>query len=258
MLLSMKLPLLTLLAVATTGVASMGLPQKPFSIGQFEPLTNLTQPSTPDSNGKYSTGLASASGANSSLDVPLKIDGILSSTYDKSLWITDTTCLYANTSLQFVPLANRSKTAPAPNVIPSPNQRLQRFYGWGVAITDSTSVVLQSVRENNETFYWEILRLLFDPSDEYRAKGGAAATLIRIPLSGTDFALAEYTFDDTFDGSADPDLKNFSIHKAPKTIRTIKDVLKVNGHIKVFAAPWSQPAWMKMEQVSSVGAGEAR
>ena len=144
----MQLTLLCLVILAIAGVACSRLPQHPFLVDQSEAVVTYTEPSA-----TYK-------------DSPLQLDAIISSTYDKSLWISDVTSLYSKSSLQFVPLANRSSNAPVPNVIPSSNQRLQRFFGWGVAITDSTSVVLQSMHDVNETYYWEILRLLFDPSED--------------------------------------------------------------------------------------------
>ncbi|KDN44245.1 glycoside hydrolase family 30 protein [Tilletiaria anomala UBC 951] len=179
----------------------------------------------------------------------LQIEAVWSSTYDKKLWISDVTSQYSKSARTFVDAADRSSSAQAPNVYPASNQRLQEFHGWGVGITDATSIVLQGVRQQNETLYWELLRLLFDPSEEYIAKGGAGCTLTRTPLSATDFSIAEYTYDDTSDGSPDPTFENFNISAAPMTWTTLQDITTVsNGRVKHFFAPWSQPAWMKTGQ----------
>lgn len=45
--------------------------------------------------------------------------------------------------------------------------------------------------------YWESLNMLFNQSDYWRAKGGAALNLVRSPLGSCDFSIAEYSFDET-------------------------------------------------------------
>lgn len=124
---------------------------------------------------------------------PDRIEGVWSSTHDKKAWVTDTTSQYAS-SLYFVPESSRPGDAMQPNIILSPNERHQVFYGWGTSITDASAFTLQEVKMRNQTQYWEILHMLFDPSPNYIYKGGAGATTVRVPLSSTDFALEEYTF----------------------------------------------------------------
>jgi glucosylceramidase len=67
--------------------------------------------------------------------------------------------------------------------------------------------------------------------------------MIRIPAGTSDFALSDYTYDDSWN---DYDLKQFSIDNDRKwIIPVVKDVLTVNPTAVVMMTPWSAPAWMK-------------
>jgi glucosylceramidase len=43
-------------------------------------------------------------------------------------------------------------------------------------------------------------------------------------------------------------LKNFSIAKDQELINVLKDIQDINPKVKIFATPWSAPAWMKTNQ----------
>lgn len=81
-------------------------------------------------------------------------------------------------------------------------------------------------------------------------KGGAGLNLLRSPLGATDFSYQTYSFDDTVDGSPDLNLSLFTIDKAPKMWATHKDVSAINPRVKRFFAPWSPPAWMKVNDTN--------
>ncbi len=185
-----------------------------------------------------------------SLTHAFQIEAVWSTTYDEKDFVADVTSRYPVANLTFLEAADPRVNTSAANVFVTPNQRQQAFYGWGAGITDATAYMLQQVRAVNETAYWEIMRMLFDTSDEYFEKGGAMLDFTRTPLGACDFSLAEYTFADTADGTPDPELKTFTIDKAPKVWTTLQDIRKVNKDVKHFFAPWSQPAWMKINQLN--------
>lgn len=201
---------------------------------------------------KIKTGVSFLRADADQLLGPARVDTIFSSTHDQKFWIQDSTKSFPTKNLTFAASSSRPAGANPVNVVVTPNDRLQEFVGWGAAISDATAFTLDAVKTKNETQYWEILHMLFDTSEEYIAKGRAGCNLARVPLSSSDFALEEYTFCDTVDGSPDPDLKNFNINKSPKVWTTLKDIQTFNSDMKYFVAPWSQPAWMKENQVGDL------
>ncbi|PWY99786.1 LOW QUALITY PROTEIN: glycoside hydrolase [Testicularia cyperi] len=107
---------------------------------------------------------------------------------------------------------------------------------FGGGITDSVAIELKT---NHPKDYDDLLHLLFSPDEAWLQQGGVA---VRVPLGACDFGITPYTYDDTADGSDDPNFELFSINKAPKMWATLKDILP---DLKIFSAPWSAPGWMK-------------
>jgi len=86
----------------------------------------------------------------------------------------------------------------------------------------------------------EVLQKLF-------SKNGIGLSLLRQPIGASDFGWESWTLDDTVNNIDDWTLNNFSLWREDAYIRPILDqVLDVNRErIKLFASPWSPPAWMK-------------
>src|SRR5208282_4876966 len=84
----------------------------------------------------------------------------------------------------------------------------------------------------------EILRAYFDPEK------GLGYTLCRTHINSCDFSLENYAYDET---PGDVGLKNFSIERDRKyLIPMIKRAQEISHQgFKLFASPWSPPAWMK-------------
>ncbi|GHT49654.1 glycosyl hydrolase [Bacteroidia bacterium] len=111
---------------------------------------------------------------------------------------------------------------------------LQTIDGFGTCFNElgwtSLSVLSDSDRE-------AILKELFEPGT------GANFTICRMPVGANDFSRDWYSYDET-DG--DFELKNFSIDNDKETlIPFIKNALKYNPALTVWASPWSPPSWMK-------------
>ena len=80
--------------------------------------------------------------------------------------------------------------------------------------------------------------MCFDPHE------GNGYTLCRTTIHSCDYSAEMYTYDDV---EGDTELKHFSIEPDRKfRIPLIKRALKTaEGNIKIYASPWSPPAWMK-------------
>lgn len=120
-----------------------------------------------------------------------------------------------------------------------PSEKGQEFYGYGASLTHSSAYLL--VNEGSEEVVDEMISELY-------GENGARLNLVRIPIGSSDYIEGENFFsccdlDDNYD--EDLTLSHFSIEKDANIITVLKKILKVNPNIKVFAAPWSAPAWMK-------------
>jgi len=115
-----------------------------------------------------------------------------------------------------------------------PGRRFQKMEGFGGAFTEAAAVTLQKLPSNKQA---EVMQAYFDP------KKGSGYTMGRLHINSCDFALGNYAYDET-DG--DLELKEFSIeHDRAAIIPMVREALHLSGGMKLFASPWSPPAWMK-------------
>lgn len=127
-------------------------------------------------------------------------------------------------------------------------QVAQDIDGFGAALTDTSAWLLFNRLSASQRDL--VLHQLFDPVD------GIGLSLIRLPVGASDFALSGYTYDDN-DGSPDPLLENFSIqHDEDYIIPVLQEIRNINPNIKIFAVPWSAPAWMKT--VNTLNGGQLK
>ena len=99
---------------------------------------------------------------------------------------------------------------------------------------------------------WDALNSL-EPADrqgvlrEIFAPGvGANFNLCRMPLGANDFSRDWYSYDET---AGDFDLKHFSIANDQHTlVPFIEGARHYNQDLRLWASPWSPPAWMKRNQ----------
>ena len=174
-------------------------------------------------------------------------------------WVTEP----LNAALRFTRLPAQSFNASAcplppsptlPVVTARPSQRLQPFLGAGAALTEAAAFNLLALKARNATAYWLLLQRLFaSPS-----QGGTS--LLRFPITASDMSLPTpeggWSFDDA-DG--DLNLTHFNTRMADRyQIPALRDVVDVarrmgNGQMRLLAAPWSVPAWMKTTGLWSNG-----
>lgn len=116
-----------------------------------------------------------------------------------------------------------------------PRVKFQEIVGFGGAFTESAASVLQKMPADKQE---EILRAYFDPQK------GLGYSLCRTHINSCDFSTENYAYDET---AGDLDLKHFSIERDRKNlIPMIKRAQKISHNgFKLFASPWSPPAWMK-------------
>ncbi len=111
----------------------------------------------------------------------------------------------------------------------------QEIEGFGGAFTEAAAVTYYKMSQERRK---EILDAYFTPGK------GLEYSLCRTHINSCDFSTGNYVYDE-IDG--DTELKHFSIGRDKENlIPLIKEAEKARGEkFKLFASPWSPPAWMK-------------
>jgi len=135
--------------------------------------------------------------------------------------------------LLFEPLEQPEEHAPA--IILDRSKTFQTIVGIGGALTDASAETFYKLPAERQQ---EILTGLFD-----RQKGNGFS-LCRTNIHSCDFSSDGYTYAEV---PGDSNLTHFTIaHDLKYRIPFIKAAMKVAGSdLKLFASPWSPPAWMK-------------
>jgi glucosylceramidase len=128
-----------------------------------------------------------------------------------------------------------TKAEAAVSIRVEPRVKYQEIVGFGGAFTDSAGYVLNKMPKDKQE---EILRAYFDKDK------GLGYTLCRTHINSCDFSTENYAYDET---PGDTELKNFSIERDNRDlIPMIKRAQEMSHNgFKLFASPWSPPAWMK-------------
>lgn len=120
----------------------------------------------------------------------------------------------------------------------------QDFLGFGVAITGSSCYNLYQMEAEERRKFLESIY----------GKEGLGLTIARLSIGASDYSAELYTYDDV---ENDVGLEHFSIARDKEyIIPMIKEILAINPDLRIFASPWTPPAWMKTGD--SVGGGYMR
>ncbi|KHN81497.1 Glucosylceramidase [Toxocara canis] len=142
---------------------------------------------------------------------------------------------FERTSTSFIPIGGKHKDSGTVSVKVNGQIRRQSVIGFGGAFTDAAGINLNSLTSAASE---ELLQ-------SYFGRHGLQYSIGRVPMASCDFSTREYSYDDV-DG--DFPLEHFKLTseddeaKIPHILRAIS---LTNGVLKLFATPWSAPAWMK-------------
>ena len=126
------------------------------------------------------------------------------------------------------------KSEKVGDVVIDISQTEQSIEGFGACFNELGWTSLNRLKEEERQ---QIFAELFKPGV------GANFTICRMPVGANDFSLDWYSYNET---EGDFEMKDFSIANDLKTlIPFIQEAKKYNPAIKLWASPWSPPAWMK-------------
>jgi len=116
-----------------------------------------------------------------------------------------------------------------------PQVKYQTITGIGGCFNENGGEALLSLPREKQQ---EILRNLFDE------KEGCGFNFCRTAIGASDFGLDAYSYSEA---AGDYSMSKFSVERDRKYVLPyIKSALAINPKMKLFASPWSPPAWMKV------------
>jgi glucosylceramidase len=116
-----------------------------------------------------------------------------------------------------------------------PQIKYQTIIGIGGCFNENGGEALMSLPNEKQQ---EILSNLFDETS------GCGFNFCRTAIGASDFGLNAYSYSET---EGDYSMSKFSIERDYKYVLPfIKSALVINPKMKLFASPWSPPAWMKV------------
>ena len=114
-----------------------------------------------------------------------------------------------------------------------PSDFLQQWEGFGGAVSEiGAEAVMGMPADSQKRFF----RMVFGAE-------GLAMQWVRLPVGSSDFARDAYSYADHPEDLA---LEHFSIERDRQAIIPyLKEALRINPDLRIYASPWSPPGWMK-------------
>jgi glucosylceramidase len=165
-------------------------------------------------------------------------------TNDVDFWLTknDQSVLLQkqSTVLSFGTTANSNS-----NIDVDTTQAYQTIDGFGFTLTGGSAFV---INELNATDKANLLNELFGNSSN-----SIGISYLRLSIGASDLNASVFSYDDVASGNTDINLNSFSLsNDTVDLIPILKQIVAINPSIKIIAAPWSPPVWMK-DNGSSIG-----
>jgi len=124
-------------------------------------------------------------------------------------------------------------------------QLFQSIDGFGFTLTGGSAYVINQMNVASKA---ALLQELFGNDSS-----SISISYLRLSIGASDLSSSVFSYDDVPAGETDTALNNFSL--GPDTtdlIPLLKQILAINPSIKIIAAPWSAPVWMK-DTASTIG-----
>ena len=133
--------------------------------------------------------------------------------------------------------AKSSRVKSSRHITLLPATVYQEMDGFGYAITYSACYNLMQMAPADRKAF---LTRTYSPTDGY------GVSYARISIGCSDFSSTEYSLCDT------KGLENFRLHtdETKYVIPILKEILAINPNLKIMAAPWTCPKWMKVKSLS--------
>jgi glucosylceramidase len=137
-------------------------------------------------------------------------------------------------------ISSEANMAPT-TIMVDASQQYQEMDGFGFAITYSTCYNLLKMSKEDRT---DFLKKTYSPTEGY------GVSYARISIGCNDFSSTEYTLCD------EEGLENFRLYsdETDYVLPILKEILAINPDVKIIAAPWTCPKWMKVDNLTNLKA----
>ena len=135
-------------------------------------------------------------------------------------------------------LAFASGTNSNPTIAIDGATSYQTMDGFGYTLTGGSAIVISRMPSTARD---ALLRELF--TRNYTSVG---VSYLRLSIGASDLSAAPFTYDEVPAGQADPTLASFTIDaERSDLLPVLKQILAINPNVRLVAAPWTAPRWMK-------------
>ncbi|MFP3590562.1 glycoside hydrolase family 30 protein [Chryseobacterium sp. SIMBA_038] len=151
------------------------------------------------------------------------------------IWLTkgdESVKLEQQLPLVFVKTSNNIQ-----NIDIDDSQKFQYVDGFGYTLTGGSVEVINRLSRSKRK---ALLNELFG-----KDKNSISISYLRLSIGASDLDSEVFSYDDLPEGQTDPSLSKFSLTRDKDLISMLKEILTINPKIKIIAAPWSAPVWMK-------------
>ncbi|WP_159475334.1 glycoside hydrolase family 30 protein [Chryseobacterium sp. 18068] len=151
------------------------------------------------------------------------------------IWMTkgdESVKLQQQNALTFVNTSNNFQ-----NIEIDDAQKFQYIDGFGYTLTGGSVEVINRLSPSKRK---ALLNELFGND-----KNSISISYLRLSIGASDLDGEVFSYDDLQEGQTDPSLSKFSLARDKDLISMLKEILAINPKIKIIAAPWSPPVWMK-------------
>jgi len=151
------------------------------------------------------------------------------------IWMTkgdESVKLQQQNALAFVNTSNNFQ-----NIEIDDTQKFQYIDGFGYTLTGGSVEVINRLSPSKRK---ALLNELFGND-----KNSISISYLRLSIGASDLDGEVFSYNDLPEGQTDPSLSKFSLARDKDLISMLKEILAINPKIKIIAAPWSPPVWMK-------------
>jgi glucosylceramidase len=140
--------------------------------------------------------------------------------------------------MQPVAFSSSSPQEALPTIEIDDSRTFQPIEGFGFALTGGSAYLLAGLPAADRA---ELLEELFGLTED-----AVGLSCLRLSIGASDLGWRDFTYWDLEPGTVDPDLARFNLAVCdPEVIPVMQQILRINPAIKIIAAPWTAPPWMK-------------
>ncbi|MBO9618992.1 MAG: glucosylceramidase [Niabella sp.] len=151
------------------------------------------------------------------------------------LWITK-----ADQSMLLQRVGNKPATASpdAATIAVDAAKQYQTIDGFGYTLTGGSAVLINQLPADKKK---ALLNELFGSGAQ-----SIGISYLRLSMGSSDLDSVTFSYNDLPAGQTDNTQSKFSLRPdKANLIPLLKEILAINPHLKIIAAPWSAPVWMK-------------